>query len=60
LTVERVGRKSITLQIGCRCGDEQRMSIRQVLVFTNLDMHRAIEIPPDLRSAIETFSTSGA
>jgi 4-hydroxybenzoyl-CoA thioesterase len=57
LTVERVGGKSITLQIGCRCGDEQRMSVRQVLVFTSLDTHRAIDIPPDLRSAIERFTS---
>jgi 4-hydroxybenzoyl-CoA thioesterase len=35
LTVERLGGKSITLQIGCRCGDEQRMVVRQVLVFTH-------------------------
>jgi 4-hydroxybenzoyl-CoA thioesterase len=60
LTVERLGAKSLTLQIGCRFGDEQRMAVRQVLVFTSLDTHRAIDIPPDLRSAIETFSTSRA
>ena len=57
LTVERLGGKSVTLQIGCRCGDEQRMSIRQVLVFTSLDTHSAIDIPPDLRSAIERFTS---
>ena len=57
LTVERLGGKSITLQIGCRCGDEQRMNIRQVLVFTSLDTHSAIDIPPDLRSAIERFAS---
>lgn len=57
LTVEHVGTTSITLQIGCRCGDEQRMSVRQVLVFTSLDTHRAIPIPPDLRRAIERFTT---
>ena len=57
LTVERLGSKSLTLQIGCRCGDEQRMVIRQVLVFTSLDTHRAIDIPIDLRSAIERFTS---
>jgi 4-hydroxybenzoyl-CoA thioesterase len=56
LSVEHVGGKSITLRIGCRCGDEQRMSIRQVLVFTSLDTHRAIDIPADLRAAIERFT----
>jgi 4-hydroxybenzoyl-CoA thioesterase len=60
LTVDRVGGKSVTLQLGCRCGDEQRMSIRQVLVFTSLDTHRAIDIPPDLRSPIERFTSKVA
>jgi 4-hydroxybenzoyl-CoA thioesterase len=57
LSVERLGGKSITLRIGCRCGDEQRMVIQQVLVFTSLDTHRAIDIPADLRSAIERFTS---
>ena len=57
LSVERIGTRSITLQIGCRCGDEQRMSIRQVLVFTSLDTHRAIDIPADLRTAIEDLTS---
>ena len=60
LSVERVGSKSITLRIGCRCADEQRMSIRQVLVFTSLDTHRAIDIPADLRAAIERFTSAKA
>lgn len=60
LAVERLGAKSLTLQIGCRCGDEQRMSIRQVLVFTSLDSHRAIDIPPDLRRAIDAFTAKAA
>jgi 4-hydroxybenzoyl-CoA thioesterase len=56
LSVERLGSKSITLRHGCRLGDESRMGIRQVLVTTDLDTHRAIEIPADLRAAIERFS----
>jgi 4-hydroxybenzoyl-CoA thioesterase len=60
LGVERLGQKSITLQLGCRCGDEQRMSIRQVLVCTSLETHRAIDIPADLRKAIEKFSSTCA
>ena len=58
LSVERLGGKSLTLQIGCRCGDEQRMVVRQVLVFTSLDTHQAIHIPADLRTAIETFQST--
>ena len=55
LSLEQVGTKSITLQHGCRRGDELRMRVRQVLVFTSLDTHRAIDMPADLRGAIEAF-----
>ncbi len=54
LAVERLGTKSITLRHGCRLGDEARYVIRQVLVTTDLHTHRAIDIPVDLRAAIET------
>ena len=60
LSVERLGSKSITLRHGCRLGDQSRMSIRQVLVTTDLETHRAIHIPADLRAAIETFASEGA
>ena len=36
------------------------MRVRQVLVFTSLDTHRAIDIPADLRAAIEDFHDSQA
>ena len=55
LTVERLGTKSITLRHGCRLGDEARMRVRQVIVTTDLDSHRAIDIPADLRAAIARF-----
>ena len=58
LGVERLGGRSITLAIGCRLGDEQRMRIRQVLVCTSLDTHQAIDIPHDLRSAIQRFAAA--
>lgn len=57
LSVERLGGKSLTLQLGCRHGDEQRMSVRQVLVFTSLDTHRAVDVPADLRAAIDAFQS---
>ena len=60
LSVLRIGTTSLTLQHGCRCGDEPRMRVRQVLVFTDLDTHRAIPIPPDLRRAIEPFTAAEA
>ena len=55
LSVEKLGGKSLTLHLGCRRGDEQRMRVRQVLVFTSLDTHQAVDVPADLRAAIETF-----
>ena len=55
LSVEKLGGKSLTLDLGCRLGDEQRMRARQVLVFTSLETHRAVAVPPDLRAAIENF-----
>ena len=58
LSVEHVGTKSLTLLHGCRRGDERRMHVRQVLVFTSLDTHRAIDIPADVRTALERFSTN--
>ena len=53
ITPERVGGKSLTLAIEARCGDELRVSARQVLVFTSLDTHRAIDMPADVRAALQ-------
>jgi 4-hydroxybenzoyl-CoA thioesterase len=53
LAVERLGGRSIALQLRCSgVGGDIRMELRQVLVTTSLDTHRAIDIPSDLRSAI--------
>ena len=55
MEVERIGGKSLTLAWRCvaAAGAEVRMSMRQVLVTTSLETHRAIAIPADLRAAIE-------
>jgi len=53
LAVERLGGRSITLKLRCAGADGgTRMELRQVLVTTSLDTHRAIDIPSDLRAAI--------
>lgn len=53
LGVERVGGRSITLDLHCEGADgTSRMNLRQVVVTTDLDRHRAIDIPSDLRAAI--------
>lgn len=56
LRVERVGSRSFTLALDCRCGGEERVCVRQVIVTTSLDTHRAVVIPGDLHAAIERFS----
>lgn len=59
LTVQRLGTRSLTLQLCCTGADGGiRMQMQQVLVTTSLVDHRAIEIPSDLRSAIEAFFSS--
>ena len=60
LGVQHVGGRSITLDLHCDGPDGQRrVSIKQVLVTTSLETHRAIDIPADLRAAIAP-STPGA
>jgi 4-hydroxybenzoyl-CoA thioesterase len=58
LAVERIGNSSLTLKLRCtgRDADDLRMSVRQVIVTTSLDRHKAVPIPPDLRAAIERFA----
>lgn len=53
LAVERIGGRSLTLNLRCEGADgAARMTMRQVLVTTSLATLRAIEIPADLRAAI--------
>ena len=55
LTVQRVGGASFKLSVGCRCDDEERVRMTQVLVITDLDTHRPVAIPDDIRSAMSKF-----
>ena len=52
ITPERVGGKSLTVTIEVRHGDELRVGARQVLVFTDLGTHRAIDMPVEVRAAL--------
>ncbi len=54
LGVERLGGSSLTLRLHCvgQADGVTRMSMRQVLVTTSLDSHRAVPIPHDIRAAI--------
>lgn len=55
LSVERVGSRSIALSLGCRLGDEARFRAKQVLVCTSLETHKAVELPADVRQALQRF-----
>ena len=56
--VERLGGASLTLALALLGRDdaEVRMQMRQVIVTTSLDSHRAVAIPADLRAAIERWA----
>ena len=54
LEVEHLGRTSMILHIDCRSGDETRMAVKQVIVFTDLQTHQPIRVPDDVRQAIAT------
>jgi 4-hydroxybenzoyl-CoA thioesterase len=61
LEVERLGARSLTLNLRCEgAGGEVRMGVRQVLVTTSLETHRAIDIPEDLRAAIARMGEESA
>ncbi|HEX7382028.1 MAG TPA: thioesterase family protein [Nevskiaceae bacterium] len=51
--VLRAGAKSLSLALDARHGDEMRVELQQVLVFTSLDTHRSINIPDDIRAALQ-------
>ncbi len=54
LSVERLGSRSIALALRCfdPANDELRMQVKQVLVTTSLESHRAVAVPDDIRDAI--------
>jgi 4-hydroxybenzoyl-CoA thioesterase len=56
LAIDSVGRRSIRIDIVCRCGDEVRFRAKQVLVTTSLDDGRSIDIPGDIARALEQFA----
>jgi 4-hydroxybenzoyl-CoA thioesterase len=55
LQVEAIGHRSLTVALDCTGGAEVRVRVRNVIVTTSLDTHRAIALPDDLRAAIERF-----
>ena len=56
LTLASVGRRSLAIDIVCRCGDELRFRAHQVLVTTSLESGRSIDIPDDIAAALAAFA----
>jgi 4-hydroxybenzoyl-CoA thioesterase len=57
LRVERLGTRSLTLATEVRGpARDLRAAFVQVLVSTDLDTHRAVELPADLRAAAAEFA----
>lgn len=57
LGLERLGGRSLTLALRCEsAAGELRMAMRQVVVTTSLETHQAVDVPADLRAAIERFA----
>jgi 4-hydroxybenzoyl-CoA thioesterase len=56
LNVVAIGRRSISIEIVGRHGDEIRFSAKQVLVTTSLEHGTSIDIPADIASALATFA----
>ncbi len=59
LSVERMGQSSLILNYVCQCQGEVRFLARQVLVFTDLNTHRSMPIPEDVRVAISALLPQG-
>ena len=55
LSVRAIGAASLRLDYRCVCGDEERMTMRSVLVMTDLDANAAVPIPDWLRDRLRAF-----
>lgn len=55
LRVERLGTRSLTLHYEVLGNEGVRVEARQVIVCTDLDTHRSMSFPDDLREAIVRF-----
>ncbi|WP_210204562.1 thioesterase family protein [Microvirga sp. 17 mud 1-3] len=55
VTVERIGRSSLTFHIHASRDGEAVLTARFVMVTTSLDIHRSIPLPDDLRAALERY-----
>ncbi len=55
VSLNRIGRSSIGLEVKARRGDDSLMHTELVIVTTDLVTHAAIPLPPPLRAALTRF-----
>ncbi|GGH57510.1 4-hydroxybenzoyl-CoA thioesterase [Comamonas phosphati] len=56
LRLARLGNRSLTLAVDCTGADgELRVAATKVLVFTDLQTHKAIAVPAHIRAAMERW-----
>ena len=58
LSLDALGRRSIGLDIDAYRNDGLCFRSKQVLVTTSLDSHKSIDIPDDIRAALERAASS--
>lgn len=54
-TVKHIGSKSLPLNLRTGSAVEPRVTMHQVLVFSNLQTHKSVAIPANVRKAPERF-----
>ena len=60
VAVAKIGASSLTLAVDVRAGDDVRVRATLVVVLVNLDLHRPVPIPADLRAKLERFVVQSA
>ncbi|NML45831.1 acyl-CoA thioesterase [Ramlibacter sp. G-1-2-2] len=61
LDVAKLGTRSLTLALQCVAADgELRMAVKQVVVTTSLETHKAIEVPEDFRLSLRATMDPGS
>lgn len=59
LTLTRLGRSTVELEIVAECGGERRLDARLKVVHSDLRGPKAIPIPPELREKMKPFLVEG-
>lgn len=59
LFVERLGTRSFTLNMQCVGNNGPRVTVQEVLVCMSMEAHKSIDIPTDIRRAMEIFVGGG-